>query len=50
MRQLIHSQLDPKPDFECACGFAIFDTTNKQQEVENLKAEYERETGFRPYR
>lgn len=56
MSQVIGSGYDPEAnvalvaDYECGCGHALFDTAVKQKTIEDQKDEYERETGFRPYR
>lgn len=56
MSQVIGSGYDPDAgvslvaDYECSCGYALFDTADKQMAIEIQKDEYERETGFRPYR
>jgi hypothetical protein len=56
MSQVIGSGYDPDADvslvadYECGCGYALFDTADQQKAIEILKDEYERETGFRPYR
>jgi hypothetical protein len=55
MRQVDNPGFDPNdapcwfPDFECECGFAIFDTADKEKDTFDAKAEYEQQTGFRPY-
>ena len=56
MTQIIGSGYEPDAevsfvaDYECRCGYALFDTADKEKVIEILKDDYERETGFRPYR